>query len=412
MSDSRILFLITGSIAAYKACEVVSQLVQRGHTVRVAMSKAAQRFVGATTLEGLTRQHVPVDLFEAGHALDHTELTRWCDATVVCPATASSINRMAAGIGDDLVATILLAHDWAKPLLVAPAMNPRMWRHPATVDAVRRVRGWGVRIVEPGEGRTACGDAGEGRLAEPERIVAAIEAACARPLVRRRVVVTSGGTSEPVDGIRTLSNRSTGGTGALIAGRLAAAGHEVTLVRASNAVACPVVDEVLFETGDDLRHALESLLGRGGCDAVVHAAAVGDFRVESIDTGTETLAAGIGKIDSDTAPLIRLAPQPKLIRSLRSMTPGRLLVVGFKLTANATAEERTAAVERLFADSGPDFVVHNDLDDAGAGGAFPATIWSRSGGDAIRCPTREALAGAITELLSGSPVWEETGAPC
>ena len=402
MSGSNILFLVSGSIAAYKACEVVSQLVQHGNTVKVVMSAAAQRFVGPTTFEAITRQPVLVDLFESGRALDHTELTRWCDVTVLCPATANTLNRMAAGIGDDLVGAILLATDWSKPLLIAPAMNPRMWNHPATAHALRRVKGWGARIIEPDEGRTACGDVGEGRLAEPASVVAEIESACALPAVRKHVVITSGGTSEPIDRVRVLGNRSSGATGALIARRLGAAGHTVTLVRAKTAVSCPGVREILFESGDDLQHALERILGEGGIDAVVHAAAVGDFRVAGIETGSGASPPGSGKIESDSEPVLRLAPRPKLITRLRDMSPDPICLVGFKLTSEADEEGRALAARELLERSGADFVVHNDLDDLGVANEFPATIYSALGSQPIRCPTRTALADAICSLLSGS----------
>jgi phosphopantothenoylcysteine decarboxylase/phosphopantothenate--cysteine ligase len=393
MSGSNILFLVTGSIAAYKACEVVSQLVQRGHTVKVAMTAAAQKFVGATTFEALTMQPVLIDLFEPGRALDHTELTRWAHATVVCPATANTINRMAAGIGDDLVGAMLLAHDWAKPLLVAPAMNPRMWSHPATVAAIARIEEWGARLIEPEEGRTACGDVGEGRLADPGQIVGRIEAACAPRAGLKRIVVTSGGTSEPVDSVRVLTNRSTGATGALIARRLAAAGHDVVLVRARSAVRCPGVSEVLFETHADLRAALERLLGNGDVDAVVHAAAVSDFRVDRDE---------VGKIDSDSSPVLRLAPLPKLIDVLRDMSLNPITVVGFKLTAGEDSDGRKRSVQELFERAGPDFIVHNDTTDRGPGGEFPATVYTLGNDGVIACNSRDVLADALAKLLTSS----------
>ena len=214
MSGSNLLFIITGSIAGYKACEVVSRLVQRGHRVRCVATASALKFVGPATLEGLTGSPVLSDLFESSRALDHITLTRWADAVVVCPVTANTINRLAAGLADDLPGALFLAHDRSKPWLVAPAMNPAMWAHPATMAAVGKLRSWGVRFVPVGEGRTACGETGEGRLAEPDVIVAAVEAALARPARKLRVLVTAGGTAEPVDGVRVLTNTSTGATGA------------------------------------------------------------------------------------------------------------------------------------------------------------------------------------------------------
>ena len=182
MSGSNLLFVFTGSIAGYKACEAVSQLVQRGHAVRVAATGPARRFVGAATLEGLTGRPVLGDLFAPGAAMEHINLTRWAALTIVCPATANTLNRLAAGLADDLPGALFLARDPAKPFLAAPAMNPAMWAHPATVASVQRLREWGVRFLPVGQGRTACGEVGAGRLAEPAAIVAAVEAAL--PVVR------------------------------------------------------------------------------------------------------------------------------------------------------------------------------------------------------------------------------------
>src|SRR4051812_22524450 len=163
MSGSNILFVLSGSIAGFKACEVISQLVQRGHRVRTVATEAALRFIGSATLEGLTGEKVASDLFAAGAALGHIAPFPWGGVTVICPASASFLNRIAAGIGDDLASTLLLAHDWKKPLLIAPAMNPAMWSHPATVASVEKLQAWGARFISVGLGRTACGEIGEGR---------------------------------------------------------------------------------------------------------------------------------------------------------------------------------------------------------------------------------------------------------
>src|SRR5688572_19818506 len=178
---AKILFILSGSIACYKGCAAISQLVQHGHQVRTVATPAALKFVGVATLEGLTRERVWTDLFEDGAALDHITLARWADVVVICPATAHTLNRMAAGLGDDLAGALLLAHDWTTPLVIAPAMNPAMWTHPATGGSVARLRAWGARFVELGVGRTACGEMGEGRLPEPDEIVAAIEVAVSPP---------------------------------------------------------------------------------------------------------------------------------------------------------------------------------------------------------------------------------------
>ena len=399
MSGSNLLIVFTGSIAGYKACEAVSQLVQRGHAVRVVATAAALRFVGAATLEGLTGRPVLSDLFAPGAAMEHINLTRWADLTLVCPATANTLNRLAAGLADDLPGALFLARDPAKPFLVAPAMNPAMWAHPATVASVERLRGWGVRFLPVGQGRTACGEVGEGRLAEPPALVAAVEAALARPARRLRVLVTSGGTAEPVDGVRVLTNRSTGRTGALLADHLVRCGHEVVLLRAVTAQRSESsCEEVTFESFADLESALARLLAGGRFDIAVHAAAVSDYGVESVLVDGGVQPAGAGKLDSGAPPLLRLRRLPKLVDRLRALSPGPLQVVAFKLTHGADAAGAEAAVQALFARSGADWVVHNDTA-APAGGDLPADIYSRGQGVVARCASRAALAQTLEQVL-------------
>jgi len=401
MSASRIVLVVTGSIAAYKACAVISGLVQAGHEVRVVATPSALRFVGGATFEGLSGAPVLSDLFQAGAALEHINLTRWADAVVVCPATAHTLNRFAAGLADDLAGALFLAHDRAKPFLVAPAMNPAMWQHPATQDSVEKLGRWGVRFIPVGEGRTACGEIGEGRLAEPVAILAAVASALARPARRLRVLVTSGGTAEPVDGVRTLTNASSGRTGAQIAGRLARAGHDVLLLRARHSAEAPAGCRTeAFSSYADLDAALTHLLVSEPFDAVIHAAAVSDFGVAAIELGGERRPAGPGKLGSAAAPVLHLHAHPKLVDSLRSRSSNPALrVVAFKLTRGETPAAAREAVTGLFARSGADFVVHNDLTRRADAEDFPATIYAADGGGPVECATRTELADALEQLL-------------
>ena len=407
MSGSNILFVFTGSIAGFKACEAVSLLVQRGHRVRTVATTAALRFIGPATLEGLTGEPVRSDLFAPGAALEHINLTRWADGVIVCPATANTINRLAAGLADDLPGALFLAHDRTKPFLVAPAMNPAMWAHPATAAAVEKLSGWGVRFLPVGAGRTACGETGAGRLAGPDEIVAAIEAALARPERRLRVLVTSGGTAEPVDAVRVLTNTSTGRTGAGLAAHFARSGHEVVLLRARSAVAAGAGgQEELFSTYDELDAALTRRLGAEEFDAVIHAAAVGDFRIEAVVTGGVAHPPGRAKLESGGGPVgLRLHARPKLLDTLRARSRNpRLQVVAFKLTAGAVAGAAMAAVTSLLDRGAADLVVHNDLARRGAGDEFPATIHQPGGLPAVDCPTRPELAARLEQLLLSVPV--------
>lgn len=402
MSGSNILFILTGSIAAAKACTVISALVQRGHRVRTVVTAAGLRFIGPATLEGLTGEAPQTDLFAPGTALEHIELARWADLTVVCPATAHSLNRFAAGLADDLAGALMLARERNRPLLIVPAMNPAMWSHPATRAAVARLQEWGARLVAPGQGRTACGEVGEGRMAEPEEILTAVDSALARPAQAKRILVTSGATAELLDGVRVLTNTSTGRTGAELARFFATAGHHVTLLRAASAppAGAPVADET-FVSFEDLDRTLTRLLTGANFDVVVHAAAVGDFGIGSLWVdGVERQPDG-AKLDSGRNVLLELRPQPKLVDTLRerSRNPA-LTVIAFKLTDGATPAVAQAAVETLFERARVDLVVHNDNAQRGQmAGQFPATIHRRRDHLAIPCANRAELAKRLTDQI-------------
>jgi phosphopantothenoylcysteine decarboxylase/phosphopantothenate--cysteine ligase len=261
---------------------------------------------------------------------------------------------------------------------------------------------WGVAFVPVGLGRTACGEMGEGRLAEPAAIVAAVEAAVGRPARRWRVLVTAGGTTEPIDGIRVLTNTSTGATGAGIAAHFRRAGHEVVFLHGRAAVR-PAVPGPGEEFGSyaELDAALGRWLGGPAFDAVIHAAAVSDFGVEAIEVDGRRLGPGEAKLDSNSAPVLRLKPYPKLLDGLRSRSANpRLVVVAFKLTRGAAGEGARRAVRELFRRAQPDFVVHNDLAARAAGGPFPADIFQPDGSIAAHCADRGDLGPALATLLT------------
>lgn len=412
MSGSKLLFILTGSIAGYKACDAISRLVQRGHRVRAVLTESARNFVGEATLEGLTGERVATDLFAPGAALDHIELVRWADAIVVCPATANTLNRFAAGLADDLAGALLLAHDWKKPCLIAPAMNPAMWRHPATAASVAKLTGWGASFIAAGTGRTACGEIGVGRLAESEEIVTAIEAAlgagATAALGRRlRVLVTSGATSEPIDGVRVLTNTSSGRTGAGIAAHFGSRGHEVVLLRARDSAAPTAVAgirEESFFSFADLEATLTRLLSSESFDAVIHAAAVSDFGVEAVVAGGVERPPGATKLDSSTPPVIRLRRHPKLVERLHALSRNpALTVVAFKLTAGAGATEVQGAVQSLLERSGADLVVHNDLAARDPAGRFPATLYGPGFTTVARCSDRGQIGEELERCLQREP---------
>jgi phosphopantothenoylcysteine decarboxylase/phosphopantothenate--cysteine ligase len=409
---THVLFQLSGSIAAYKACHVISRLTQAGCDVQTAATDAALRFVGPATLEGLTGRPVATDTFAEGSQMDHIRLVRWADLIVLCPASANTINRLAAGIADDLVGTMFLAHDFTKPYVVVPAMNTSMYDHPATAASLETLRGWGIEILEPDAGALACGEIGPGRLTDPDVILAELlerlgrsEAQRAVESARsRRILITSGGTTAPIDGVRAITNTSTGATGAAIADHLATLGYDVTLLHAAGAVVpeSSAIARRSFTTFADLASSLRDALSGGAFSAVIHAAAVSDYDVDHVVVDGERRPADpTGKLDSTDSLEVHLRKNPKLLPTLKQLAGSDdLVVVGFKLTNGASPDERTAAVKS--ASPGTDLIVHNDVTEMGAGGTHHATIYR---GDEIvatsddNAQLADALERAIRERL-------------
>ena len=372
----RILLLMSGSIAAFKVVQLISRLVQApvGAEVEVVMTSAARAFIGEASLEGLTGRRVRSDTFAAGDHMDHIRLVRWADVVLAAPCTANTLNKLALGIGDDLIGTLFLAHDFSKPWLIAPAMNTRMYEHPTTRGSLDRLRGMGCTIVEGGSGALACGEIGAGRLAEPEVLLEAVLRAAQRPPARSpeerqplarhgalKILVTAGGTRMPLDAVRSIVNGSTGRTGAAIATDLAALGHAVTLLTALGAAGAEDLTRLeRYDDFDSFERSLRSLLAEESYDVLVQSAAVSDWR---------PIAAAerpsLGKIDSDTDTLtLRLERTPKLVGLVRSWSRNPALrIVAFKLTVGAADGERRRKIAPLLAHEGVVAVVANDLQD-------------------------------------------------
>lgn len=360
-SKKNILILMSGSIAAYKVCSLISQLVQTNFNVKVAMSAAAQKFIGPATIEGLTGQPVHIDTFESGQAMEHIYLARWADLILVAPATANTLNKMSQGVGDDLLSTIFLAHNFKKPFLLVPAMNTQMYLHPTTQKSISELKNMGVHILETASGVLACGEVGYGRLLEPELIYQEIRDRIDSMPERNltsipqkksiKVLITSGGTQEPIDDVRVITNKSTGKTASLIADQLTHAGFEVTYLCAESAVR-PLLSmpTETFLTYKDLDQKLVELLKKS-YDLIIHTAAVSDYSVAQSQPG---------KIDSTNDVIdLRLIKNPKIIDQIKKLSPTSFLV-GFKLTSQATENEIQNKVQSLFDKAQCDYVVHND----------------------------------------------------
>jgi len=356
LHERRILLVIGGGIAAYKCLDLIRRLKERGATVRVVLTKAAQQFVTPLSVGALTGERVFSDLFDltAEHDIGHIRLSREADLLVVAPATADLMAKAANGFADDLASTALLATD--KPVLMAPAMNPRMYAHPATRRNLARLKEDGVLFVGPNSGAMAeRGEFGEGRMAEPLEILAAIEAQFSDQsalLKGRRILVTSGPTHEPIDPVRYIANRSSGKQGHAIAAAAAAAGAEVVLVSGPVELADPRGVRVIHvERACDMRDAVEQSLP---VDVAVFAAAVADWRVaEASDQKI--------KKHGDGAPGLTLVENPDILATIsqhRTLRPR--LVVGFAAeTQDVVAHAKAKRLRK-----GCDWIVANDVSPA------------------------------------------------
>ncbi|MBC7420844.1 MAG: bifunctional phosphopantothenoylcysteine decarboxylase/phosphopantothenate--cysteine ligase CoaBC [Bdellovibrio sp.] len=365
MLKSKILFIMTGSIACFKACAVLSKLKQAGHSIKVVMSPSSLQFVGAATIEGLTGEAPITDMYTQGQIMDHINLNRWADLVIVAPATANYINKIAYGLGDDLLTTLFLAHDFKKPFLVTPAMNTMMYLHPTTQASIKKLKEMNVEILETASGVLACGEVGHGRLLEPELIVQEIEkrlnntsASNSKTVQSQakqiKVLITSGGTVEPIDDVRVITNTSTGKTGAQIASDLTETGISVTYLHAESAAKPEFADHfIAFTQFSDLSEKLEQTLKQTKYDWVIHLAAVSDYSV--IPT--------TGKIDSSENELtLKLKKNPKLIEMIKRVNPNTQLV-GFKLTSTTDTKLIEQKVATLFEKAHCDFVVQNNWSD-------------------------------------------------
>jgi phosphopantothenoylcysteine decarboxylase/phosphopantothenate--cysteine ligase len=347
----RILLIVGGGIAAYKACELVRLIRKAGHSVTCVVTAGGQHFVTPMTLAALSENQVYTTLWDLKDEAEmgHIQLSRAADLVVVAPATADLLAKMAAGIADDLATTLLLATD--KQVLAAPAMNVRMWQHAATQRNVATLRTDGVTVLDPDEGPMACGEFGPGRLPEPEAILRAIEDALAPASGRLRgkhILVTAGPTHEPIDPVRYIANRSSGKQGFAIAGALAALGARVTLVAGPVALPTPAgVERVDVETAREMAAAVDAALP---ADAAVMVAAVADWRASD--------AAGqkIKKGDA-AAPALTLVENPDILAGLAQSAQRPRLLIGFAAETERVVEHAVAKRAR----KGADWIVANDV---------------------------------------------------
>ena len=395
-SGKRVLLIVGGGIAAYKALELVRLLRKRGISVRAVLTKAGEEFVTPLSLSALTEDKVYTDLFSLTDEAEmgHIQLSRSADLVVVAPATADLLAKMRAGLAGDLASTLLLATD--TPVLAAPAMNVRMWTHAATQENVKVLTERGISFIGPDEGDMACGEFGPGRMAEPAAIAEAVAAQldpAAKPLAGKRAVVTSGPTYEPIDPVRYIANRSSGKQGHAIAAALAAAGAEVTLVTGPTREADPVgVTVHHIETARQMLAGVEAALP---ADIAIFAAAVADWRVA--EEGTQKLK----KNGSGDIPSLAMTENPDILKTVSGLGGKRpALVIGFAAETENVIPHATEKRAR----KGCDWIMANDVSPAtGTFGGDANTIHLITGDGAEDWPTltkKEVavkLAARITE---------------
>ncbi|MBO9429355.1 bifunctional phosphopantothenoylcysteine decarboxylase/phosphopantothenate--cysteine ligase CoaBC [Sulfitobacter sp. R18_1] len=395
LSGKHILLIIGGGIAAYKSLDLIRRLRERGAKVTPVLTRAGEEFVTPLSVSALTGVKVFRDLFDLGDEAEmgHIQLSRAADLLVVAPATADLMAKMAQGAANDLASTLLLATD--TPVLLAPAMNVRMWQHPATQRNIATLRGDGIAMVGPNDGDMACGEYGPGRMAEPLEIVAAVEARLGQgPLAGKRILVTSGPTHEPIDPVRYIANRSSGAQGTAIARALAVLGAEVVFVTGPAEVAPPEgVEVVPVQTAQEMMQAVEAALP---VDAAVFAAAVADWHVQG--AGDRKL-----KKSKDGLPSLSFAENPDILKTVSQRGDGRPpLVVGFAAETDDVLAHATAKRAR----KGCDWIVANDVSPATGimGGRENAVTliteagaedWPRMGKDAVAARLAERIAAAL-----------------
>ena len=347
LQGRRVLLAVTGGVAAYKSAFLARRLVEAGAEVKVILTESAGEFIGGQTFAAITGGQPLTSLFGETSVSPHTELARWCDVVIVAPATASTIGKVANGISSDLVSATLLVTQ--SPVLIAPAMHTEMWEHPATQRNIKTLESDGYLFIGPASGPLAGGDLGMGRMSEPDEIVEAVETILSPDDSALRILVTAGGTREPLDPVRYLGNRSSGKMGHAIADEAARRGFRVTLVTAADMDVLPTVKVVSVQTADEM---LEAVSGEDA-DVAIMAAAVADFRPSKLSEGKISRADGLDSIE--------LSPTPDVLASVVARDK-KLFVVGFAAETGGVERAIEKALEKKV-----DLLVYNDVTEPGSG---------------------------------------------
>jgi phosphopantothenoylcysteine decarboxylase/phosphopantothenate--cysteine ligase len=386
---------ITGGIAAYKAVSIVRALVLAGHDVHVVATENALRFVGRPTLEAISRNPVHSDLYEGVAEVRHVAIGQAADLIVVAPATANTIAKLAVGLADDLLGNSILAS--TAPLVIAPAMHTEMWRNPATVANIATLRERGVTIVGPTVGQLTGADSGQGRMSEPDDIVAAALAVVGpRDLAGKRILVTAGGTREPLDPVRFIGNRSSGKQGIALALAAAARGAEVTLIAANLEVDAPA-SVTVQRVGSTLELADATAAAALDADVVIMAAAVADYRPETV------AQSKIKKETQGDTLQLTLVKNPDILRALADNRPADQVIIGFAAETEPDDAKLLELGRAKIARKGCDYLVVNRVGwTEGFATERNTVVVLDKAGDIVAeaAGTKQSVAGEILDLLS------------
>lgn len=369
MSKYKILFQISGSIAAYKSAYLISKLVQNGFEVQTIVTQSALKFIGKASLEGLTSKPVLTDQFQDGEMMNHITLMKWADLIILAPASANTINKMANGLADNLITSLFLAYNFDKPYLIAPAMNTNMFQHPSTKLSIEKLKNWGIKILPTDSGYLACGDYGSGKLLEPDKIYDYIIESLSKQQAsaRKSILITAGATREKIDEVRFITNISTGTTASSIADQLISKGNHIVYLHGRDSkipkANCQLIE---FTSYSDLQNKLYNLLRNNHFDFIIHLAAVSDFTVDKIESeGEQINLEDSVKINSGLNSLkIYLKQTEKLVDKIKTISRNKnLRLIAFKFSGADDFDHSINEAEKLFISADSDYVVINLIKD-------------------------------------------------
>ncbi len=365
LKSKNILFLISGSIAIPKAVDLLKMFVKSKYTIRVACTESTFNFISKNELENITGFPVIHKNFQNKLDMEHINLGRWADLCILCPATANTINHLAYGSGDNIIGTLFLAYELGKkPFLVAPAMNTQMYNNPATICSINKLKNWGLDVLPTNYGELACGEIGEGRLLEADFIYNYINNKYFNNKTPKKILITSGATRESIDGVRFITNFSTGKTGAKVADQLTLLGSDVTLLKAKNAYAPKYCNTILtFDDFNDLNNKVKNELSNNHFDAIIMTAAISDYSIDSISVNNINHSPNLNlKINSDDSLSINLKKNFKIINKINHYSTNKnISIIAFKLTKSKNTEDYQKAVDKVLVNKDIHIVIHNNL---------------------------------------------------